>query len=349
MPVPSNHVWGSAGESCPMSYALARKHGCAKIASERLALIDRLLVEGIRSGSVSKRRAINKVLRDFPELTRGDCWQRIRYLRKNLEVGNLRVCQCDGVTSVSKTEPNRRPVARQWTEADDDKLLNLAGYEPVDKIAQRLSRSVRAVRFRLCALGMSGRVTDGWSLRALRKLLRVSPDRLKYFIGKGMLRVRDPRITNSSLAQFCHNHATSLTPVALERVAAATATNREACPWERAADLLGVDLKQLQSWISAGQLKVMDTFVTDRSFEEFCKNHGSAVNIALIDTATAKWLTQEYGVPVPASSEPVIPRAQKHAFKVRTCRCGRKIAGNVYFRHVKTCKVAANQAMRRAV
>ena len=134
-----------------MSYALLRKDGCAKIASERLALIDRLLIEGIRIGSVSKRRAINKVLREFPEFTRGDCWQRIRYLRKNPGAGSLRVCQCDRVTSVSKTGPNRRPVARQWTEADDDKLLNLAGYERVDKIGQRLSRSVRAVRFRLCA------------------------------------------------------------------------------------------------------------------------------------------------------------------------------------------------------
>jgi len=169
-----------------MSYALLRKDGCAKIASERLALIDRLLIEGIRIGSVSKRRAINKVLREFPEFTRGDCWQRIRYLRKNPGAGSLRVCQCDRVTSVSKTGPNRRPVARQWTEADDDKLLNLAGYERVDKIAQRLSRSVRAVRFRLCALGMSGKVSDGWSLGALRKLLRVSPDRLRDFIGKGI-------------------------------------------------------------------------------------------------------------------------------------------------------------------
>ena len=177
----------------------------------------------------------------------------------------------------------------------------------------------------------------------------MSPDRLRDFIGKGMLGVRDPRITTSSLAQFCHENATSLTPVALERVAAATATKREAYPWERAADLLGVNLEQLQSWISAGQLKVMDTFVTDRSFEGFCKKHGSAFNIALIDPATAKWLTEEYGVSVSASSDPVIPRAQKHAFKVRTCKCGRKIAGNVYFRHAKACKVAADQAVRQGV
>ena len=61
------------------------------------------------------------------------------------------------------------------------------GYEPVNKIAQRLNRSVRAVRFRLSALGMSAKVSDGRPLRALRKLLRVSPVRLRQLIGSGML------------------------------------------------------------------------------------------------------------------------------------------------------------------
>jgi len=340
---------GLSGVSGVMRYARARKDDCASIASERLAAIDRLLTEGIRIGSTSKRRAINRVLRDFPEFTRGDCWRRIRYLRKKGEVADLEVRQGPVESLAARADAGPRPVAPPWTESDDDKLLNWAGYEPVDKIAQRLSRSVRAVRFRLCALGMSAKVTDGWSLRALRKLLRVSPARLRQFIGNGMLRVRDPRITASSLAEFCRRNCTSITPSARDRVQAATATRREAYPWDRAADLLGADLSQLQNWISAGQLKVMDTFITDRSFEEFCGKHGSEINIALMDTATAKWLIEEYDVPVPAGGGQVIRRAQKHALKVRTCRCGRKIAGNVYFRHAKACKVVAHRAMQHRV
>src|SRR5208282_4502628 len=89
---------------------------------------------------------------------------------------------------------------------DDDKLLDWAGYEPVNKIAQRLGRSVRAVRFRLGALGMSARVTDGWSQRALRKLLRMSRAKLRYLIGSGMLRVRDSRITAVSLTIWCEKN-----------------------------------------------------------------------------------------------------------------------------------------------
>jgi len=54
-----------------------------------------------------------------------------------------------------------RPASRAWTAEEDARLLDWAGYEPVNKIAQRLGRSVRAVRFRLGALGMSARVSDG--------------------------------------------------------------------------------------------------------------------------------------------------------------------------------------------
>jgi hypothetical protein len=53
-----------------------------------------------------------------------------------------------------------RTANRRWTQADDDKLLDLAGYEPANKIAQRLDRSSRAVRFRMCALGMSAKASD---------------------------------------------------------------------------------------------------------------------------------------------------------------------------------------------
>lgn len=319
------------------------------IDSRLLPAINRLLIAGMKRGRAGKHDAINKVLQLMPEWTRGDCWQRMRQLRKTVNVTEPRERpSCRSLKGPQESESLGRSSARRWTAADDDKLLNWAGYEPVDKIAQRLSRSVRAVRFRLCALGMSAKVTDGWSLRALRKLLRVSPARLRQFIGSGMLRVRDPRITASSLAEFCERNRTSLDPAAVERIAAAMATKRDAYPWPRAADLLGVAVAQVQSWIADSQLKVLDPFVTDRSFEEFCKKHGAEINTTLIDPATAKWLIEEYGVPAP-SADQTVARAQKHALKVRTCKCGRKIAGNVYFRHAKACKVAADQAMRQAI
>jgi hypothetical protein len=215
----------------------------------------------------------------------------------------------------------------------------------VNKIAQRLGRSVRAVRFRLGALGMSAKVSDGWSQRALRKLLRVSPARLRYFIGSGMLRVRDPRVTTSSLLRLCSSNDVTFDHSAMDRITALIAKH-DAYSWERAAGLLGITVARVQSFICKGRLKVLDPFVTDRSFEEFCRNHGDQINMTLIDAATAKWLIEEYDVSNtdgrPAS------RAQKHALVVRTCRCGRKIAGNIFFKHVRHCRALKQKTMGAA-
>jgi hypothetical protein len=231
-----------------------------------------------------------------------------------------------------------RVVARRswpWTSEDDERLLNWAGYEPVKKIAQRLGRSVRAVRFRLGALGMSAKVSDGWSQRELRKLLRVSPARLRHFIGTGMLRVRDPRLTTGSILALCQNPGLSLDHSAFENITTEL-SKLDACPWERAAELLGITVRQLQALISTGKLKVRDPFVTDRSFEDFCRKHGDLINVALMDPATAKWLEDEYGVPNGCCRP--MSRAQKHALVIRTCKCGKIIAGNIYFKHVKHCR-----------
>ena len=54
--------------------------------SKQLAAIDRLLIAGIKLGPAKKREAINKVLELVPDWTRGDCWQRIRDLRKTPEL-----------------------------------------------------------------------------------------------------------------------------------------------------------------------------------------------------------------------------------------------------------------------
>jgi len=312
--------------------------------SKQLAAIDRLLIAGIKQGPAKKRAAINRILELVPGWTREDCWERIRYLRKSIEFAGpaengRNKANRPGAEGLSRRRP-ATSASVPWTPAHDDKLFQLAGYEPVKKIARRLGRSERAVRCRLGALGISAKVTDGWSLRGLRKLLRVQQARLTYLIGSGMLRVRDPRISASSMASLCESIRASLDISTINRIAAHLAGGDDAYSWERAADLLDVPVAQIQAWISAGQLRVVDTFVTDRSFEEFCKNHGEELKASLIDPPTAKWLASEYGVSQVAANGGSVSRARKHALVIRTCKCGRQIAGNSYFRHLRTCPSA---------
>lgn len=310
----------------------------AAINPRLLPAIDQLLIAGIKLGPNKKHEAINKILKLVPEWKRGDCWRRIRQLRRTPALAS------DAPREWKKTDENvrSRRSTRPWLPEDDAKLLDLAGYEPVNEIAERLGRSERAVRFRLGALGMSARVTDGWSQRALRKLLRMSRTRLRQLTARGMLRVRDPRITRASLTAYCAKGqcgdlSSSSAPVR-------PSLTGGPCSWKRAAKILNLEIMDVQKLISAGQLKLMDTFVTDRSFEEFCRKHGSAINMALVDPSTRRWLVSEYAVPE-IREEKTVPRAQKHALIIRACKCGRKIAGNVYFRHVRHCGSAEQQAM----
>ena len=322
-----------------MAKGPARK--CTKPVKQ-LATIDQLLAAGMKQGSAKKKDAIKKILRLVPGWTREQCWRRIRHLRRVSRFQDPADRHPNKRKSSVEADPLRRPPATlPWTPADDGRLLNFAGYEPVKKIAQRLGRSERAVRFRLGALGMSAKVTDGWSLRGLQKILRMRHTKLRQFVGTGMIRVRDPRIPASSLAVLCDKVRASLDPATIESISAALAKAGDAYSWERAASLFGVPVSQIQLWISAGQLRVLDTFVTDRSFEDFCKDYGDKINTALMDPATKKWLVSEYRVPShPGRSIPSVSRARKHALVIRACKCGRKIAGNAYFRHVKTCQSA---------
>ena len=137
--------------------------------------LDRLLIAGIKHGPAQKRDAINEDPSACSRLDpRGLLAAYPRSAEEPRTCGSGRRAIPDKAKNPGKTRQVRRPPSMPWTPAHDDKLFNLAGYEPVNKIARRLRRSDRAVRCRLGALGISGKVTDGWSLRTLQKMLRVS-------------------------------------------------------------------------------------------------------------------------------------------------------------------------------
>lgn len=312
---------------------LGASRSTRNLSPQFLPAIDRLLTTGLRLGPAGKREAINKVLELLPQWKRGDCWRRIRQLRRAGCRAAHALDPLSGKRQSAALPPRHPSSARRWTARDDRQLFNWAGYEPVERIAERLGRSKRAIRFRLGALGMSAKVRDGWSQRSLMKLLRVSPARLRSWLASGALRVRDSRITRRSLQAFHQGQDPS------SRLLLA-ASGEDRYTWDAAAHLLGVTAAEIQTLVRLGRLNMSDTFVSERSFEEFCRKRGSEINMGLLDRATAEWLTSEYGVPPGARS---VPRAQKHVLTVRSCPCGRKIAGNVFFRHRKHCAIATRK------
>src|SRR5437899_4683283 len=117
------------------------------------------------------------------------------------------------------------------------------------------------------------------------------------FSACGIVRARDPRITRASLATCCAKiRCPVMDSTSSFAIASVPRLPEGPCSLKRAAKILDLEIVDVQKLISSGQLKLVDTFVTDRAFEEFCRKHGSAVNLALIDPSTRRWLVIEYGV-----------------------------------------------------
>jgi len=88
-----------------------------------------------------------------------------------------------------------------------------------------------------------------------------------------------------------------------------------------------VDSETVQEWIMRGWLKFCDPHITERSFEEFCKKHGSEINFDLLGRDARVWLIESMGLvkaPNKADGRGELLPVRKQALRVRTCEACHK-------------------------
>ena len=156
--------------------------------------LDALLEQGYRTGRASRRFAFSRIqkLTGWP---RQACWDRARKL---------------GLT-VRRSSPLRR-----WSTEEDQCLRNMAGGRNIWVIAQKVNRSVPAIRTRMRRINLaSARVREGLTKSDLSELLGRSKKTIQIWIDRGWLkgyhegtlRVGDTiRVFERDLLEFWQNH-----------------------------------------------------------------------------------------------------------------------------------------------
>ena len=218
--------------------------------------IDQILRSVLKAGRKEVHVAIETILRAWPGRWRSELWRRLRQLRnergerakgqakwdeEDLEI--LRTLYAQGRAGARKAvkkllarRPDRRTRAiwhkatklgissesgrpKPWSREEHGVLLWNAGEKPVDKIARKLGRSVKAVRQMLSSRGVSCKVRSpkGYTLHRVAKLLGVSHRTVRVWFQKGLfgeptnLGNRDRhqpgrRVSAAALAAFCERH-----------------------------------------------------------------------------------------------------------------------------------------------
>jgi hypothetical protein len=100
-----------------------------------------------------------------------------------------------------------RPRPGKWTRADIDHMLwALDSNASLALIAERLGRSVPAVRCKLRALGYTVESLGGYKIKELAEMLGVPAGRVRYWLDGKLLLTKGGRITDFSLSKFLADH-----------------------------------------------------------------------------------------------------------------------------------------------
>lgn len=95
---------------------------------------------------------------------------------------------------------------RRWTAEDLDLLREQLGKQSKSAIARKLRRSYWSVKAQVSKLGLSARLTEGYSERDLIEVLGVGSRTIQQWIARGWLVPRNGRVSEQAVARFLRAH-----------------------------------------------------------------------------------------------------------------------------------------------
>jgi hypothetical protein len=219
--------------------------------------IDQFLQPVLKAGRKEVHAAIENILEAWPGRSRAELWTRLRQLRyhrskasngridwdqEDIEIlrtqyGHGRAGAREAIKKILARRPGRSARSiwhkaatlgvsngsgkpRPWSREEQGILLWNVGEKPVEKIARKLARTVKAVRQMMSSRGLSSkvRIPKDYSLHRVARLLGVSDSVVRVWFRKGLFgesanpgRQRDgsrsgPRVSAAALAAFCRKH-----------------------------------------------------------------------------------------------------------------------------------------------
>src|SRR6266705_2128523 len=100
-----------------------------------------------------------------------------------------------------------RPKGRPWSYTEvNHLLLSIDSNASLTLIAERLDRTVAAVRKKLRDLGYTAESLGGYKVKEVADMVSVPPARVQYWIAEKLLLTKGGRITESSFAKFLTDH-----------------------------------------------------------------------------------------------------------------------------------------------
>ncbi|MEK7996123.1 MAG: hypothetical protein AAB403_20180 [Planctomycetota bacterium] len=100
-----------------------------------------------------------------------------------------------------------RPKAQRWSDADANHLLwSIDSNASLKLIAERLGRTVTAVRKKLWDLGYKAESLGGYKVKEVAEMFSVPPARVQYWVAEDLLLTKGGRITERSFSKFLADH-----------------------------------------------------------------------------------------------------------------------------------------------